>query len=129
MAGATTLIVVRFQVEGWHRWPDAVNHSARAYLAALHRHMWHVEAAVSVSHEDREIELHDFRDFCLDHFPAGNVGRESCEGLALGLADDITRQYGADRRVRVSVFEDGENGAEVTRPGRPDPQRERPRPG
>jgi hypothetical protein len=104
-----TMIAVRFQVEGWHRWPGAKG--PRAYLADRHRHLWHVEAQVQVLHNDREVELHDFRDFCIAHFPAGDAGDASCEALAAGLVNDITRRYGRSRRVRVSVFEDGENGA------------------
>lgn len=108
---ALTMIVVRFQVEGWHRWPGALTHAGRQYLAASHRHLWHVEARLQVLDDDREVELHDFRDFCVDHFPQGDVGSASCEQLAKGLANDITRRYGCTRRVEVSVFEDGENGA------------------
>ena len=104
-------VIVRFQVEGFHRWPDAT--PARAYLAQRHRHMFHVEASIDVSHDDREIEFHDLLDFCRVHFPGGELGSQSCEQMAAGLAHEITRAY-PGRRVMVSVFEDGEVGARVT---------------
>jgi len=107
-------IVVRFQVEGWHRWPGATSHKGREYLANKHRHLWHVDAELEVVHGNREVELHDFRDFCAGKFPTGDVGHVSCEELAETLVEDILQKYGTFRRVMVSVFEDGENGAAVS---------------
>jgi hypothetical protein len=104
-------IIVRFAVEGFHQWSDAT--SRRDYLRALHRHLFHVEASVEVTADDREIEFHDFLDFCRAVFPGGNMGGQSCEMMARGLVEKITRHYG-QRRVTVAVFEDGEVGARVT---------------
>ena len=104
-------IIVRFTSEGWHHYPDAP--MERAYLAYLHRHLFHVEASIEVLHDDREIEFHDFLDFCRAAFPTGRLGAQSCEMLARDLANKITLQW-SDRRVIVSVFEDGEVGARVS---------------
>jgi hypothetical protein len=104
-------IVVRFTVEGWHRWPDAP--PPRAYLAARHRHVFHVEAGLEVYADDREIEFHDFLDFCRAALPGGEFGGQSCEHLARALLEKITRRY-PGRRVLIGIFEDGEVGARVT---------------
>jgi hypothetical protein len=103
-------IVVRFTVEGFHQWSGAPAH--RAYLGTPHRHLFHVEAAIEVTADDREIEFHDFLDFCRQAFTGGNMGGQSCEMMARGLVKQITHRY-EGRCVTVSVFEDGEVGARV----------------
>lgn len=70
-----TMAVVRFQIEGFHRWPKAT--PQRGYLAGRHRHMFHVEAQIELFRDDREIEFHDFLDFCKSIFRAGK-----CTGKA-----------------------------------------------
>lgn len=104
------VISVRFQVEGWHRWPDAPPH--RGYLAQSHRHMFHVEATLPVGHDDREVEFHDFLDFCRIHFEGGDRGAQSCEVMARDLLASICGHYA--RSASVKVFEDGEVGATVS---------------
>lgn len=106
-----TEVIVRFTREGFHRWADAPEH--RIYLRETHRHLFYVEASLEVFADDREVEFHDFLDFCQLHFPSGDFGNQSCEMLARGLVEKITRQY-PNRRVSVGVFEDGEVGARVT---------------
>lgn len=105
-----TLVIVRFQVEGFHCWPAAPEN--RSYLRERHRHLFHVEARVEVTHDDREIEIHDLRDFCLMHFPSGELGSLSCENLATILMLEIRNAF-PDRVIQVEVLEDGENGAFV----------------
>ncbi len=107
--------VVRFTSPGFHHWPGATGQ--RAYLSQPHRHLFHVEARIEVYHDDREIEFHDFLEFCRLNFPSGNLGARSCETLARNLAGAISTTY-QDRTVSVSVFEDGEVGAVVTIDGR-----------
>jgi len=104
-------VSVRFTAEIWHCWPYAPEH--RRYLVAMHRHLMHIEVAIQVGHENREIEFHDLLDFCHTQFPRGDVGSASCEMLASDLARALQSQYGP-RRISVSVFEDGEVGARVT---------------
>jgi len=60
MHAVSRWVVVRHQVEGFHHWPDAPHH--RSYLAVRHRHLFYLEVAVQVAHQDREIEFHDLRD-------------------------------------------------------------------
>lgn len=109
----TRWAVVHFQTLGFHRWPDAPEH--RAYLRDRHRHLFYVEVSLEVFHNEREVEFHDLLQFCEDTFgfkiiPNADVLGKSCETMAEELIEKITRQFG-NRRVKVSVFEDGEVGA------------------
>lgn len=107
-------IFVRFQVPGFHRWPCATTHEGREYLAAKHRHLFHVEVRMAVEHDDREVEFHDLLDTARALFPGGDMGARSCEHMARELGNEIARIYG--RAVEVSVVEDGEVGAVVVTP-------------
>lgn len=104
------LAVVRFTKEGFHCWPSAP--LSRAYLRDSHRHLFFVEAQIEVHHNEREIEFHDFLDFCRGQFQGGDMGAKSCETMASELLQQITRQW-PGRFVEVSIFEDGEVGAIV----------------
>ena len=70
---------------------------------------------MQVFHDEREIEYHDFLDFCKQHFPGGDMEASSCETMARGLAQQITASF-PGRFVEVSVLEDNEVGAVVTLP-------------
>jgi hypothetical protein len=109
--GQLTSAVIRFAVEGWHRWPDAPPH--RAYLAETHRHLFHVEVRLEVFHDDREVEYHDLLDFCREAFPGGDMGTSSCEMMAHALLQKVEENY-PGRTITVSVFEDGEVGAIIS---------------
>lgn len=111
MSDVLTHVVIRFVQEGFHRWVNAPE--LRAYLAQRHRHLFHVEVALQVFDEDREVEFHDLLDFCKAAFPTGDFGGRSCETLAKDLQNTITCRY-PNRQVIVSVFEDGEVGARVS---------------
>lgn len=106
-----TEIIIRYTFIGFHRWPDAPAH--RQYLSDTHRHLFYVEASVQVFEHDREIEFHDFMDYCKGWTENVSLGSYSCEMIADNLAKKITRDY-PNRRVSVSVFEDNEVGAKVT---------------
>lgn len=102
--------VVRFQVEGFHRWATASG--KRAYLAHPHRHLFHVEVRVEVFHNDRDVEFHDLLEFCRERMGAGDFGGDSCEALAQRLGQQVVTRW-PGRAVQVAVFEDGEMGAQV----------------
>lgn len=117
-------IVVRFQVVGWHCWPDAPDH--RAYLRNEHRHQFHVEIRVDVAHDDREVEFHDLLEWGRRQFPLGMERGDnstlSCEMMCRHYIDAMARRYEGGwlqidaftrRHGQVSVFEDGEVGAIV----------------
>lgn len=111
----TNWLWVRFQVEGWHKWPGASE--KRRYLANSHRHMFHVEAAVEVAELDREIEFHDLKDACIELFPGGDMGAKSCEMMATDLGNALLALLGP-RRLHITVSEDGEVGATIEIDGR-----------
>jgi hypothetical protein len=114
------LAIVRFAAEGWHRWPDAPDR--RRYLRDPHRHLFHIEVAIEVRHDEREIEYHDLLDLCrrlwpdreLDGRAPGDCAAWSCETLARSLADRLGAIY-PGRALQVRVFEDGEVGALLAR--------------
>lgn len=108
-------IGVEVRLQGWHSWPDA--HDQRAYLASLHRHMFHVRADVQVFHDDREVEFHDLRDVIATWWgdEASQTDRGSCEHIARDLHDFLAAYVGTDRYITVSVGEDGEAWATVRR--------------
>lgn len=109
-----TSAIVRFTAEGWHNWLGAPE--GRRYLSHSHRHLFHIEVSVQVFSDDREIEFHDLLDFCKTHWPGlmqKDLGGQSCEMLAANLLDTVVCHY-PKRFVKVSVFEDGEVGAEVS---------------
>lgn len=105
---------VRFTREGFHHWPEAKG--KRSYLAQRHRHLFYVEASVQVQHNEREIEFHDFLEFCRENFGGSSqnqqFGGHSCESLGEALAKKITLQF-PNRSVIVKVFEDDEVGAKI----------------
>lgn len=103
-------IFVRFTRHGVHCWPGAPER--RAYLRNPHRHLFHVEVQMEVTHDDREVEFHDVQQFAMANFPGGDMGSQSCEMMARALCGVVSARFA--RVVRVTVAEDGEVGAVVT---------------
>ena len=104
------MVFCRFQKEKLHRWPGAVEHKEVSYLANLHRHMFHFQVKLEVSHDDREIEF-----IMLKHEMEKLVdgwGEEvgSCEMMASSIARYLRERY-PGRQFEIEVSEDGENGA------------------
>ncbi len=106
-----TEIVVRYTAPGWHFWPGAPIH--RAYLAYKHRHLFYAEVEIEVFDDDREIEFHDVLDFCRTKFDGGDLKSLSCEHMARGLLMSLLDQYGTERRITVTIYEDNEVGGRV----------------
>ena len=106
-----TRIIVNLQFEGVHCWPGCTIEEVM-YLRNPHRHMFHVCCKKYVSHDDRDIEIIQFKHRILGYieraYPLGQLGSTSCEMLANELASRFSLCY-------CSVLEDGENGAEVIR--------------
>lgn len=113
-------ITVRTRFRGAHCYPGAP--APVAFLRHPHRHEFHIEVELSVTHEDRELEfllVQQFVDGIIDNkWPTVNgvkdLGNDSCETVARKVGQELKQEYGAARLVRVSVFEDGENGANLT---------------
>lgn len=100
-------IVVTFQFELIHRWP-ACDVPGMEFLKNPHRHLFHGTAWKVVQHEDREIEIIDFKHK-IEAFmrAAWSTDHLSCESIARRIVE----VFGLSR---CRILEDGENGAEVT---------------
>ena len=94
-----------------HCWPGAV--PPVEFLQNPHRHMFMVEFRCAVTHSDRDIEFISFKqkveDFCERRWARNDIGAMSCEMLGMALLDAFPEMH------RVTVSEDGENGATVWR--------------
>ena len=108
-----TTIIVTLRVEGFHCWPDArEKFPTMGFLADRHRHIFHIKAEKIVTHDDRDVEIIDFKRKIENHIkhtwgrPAEFKGM-SCEALARLLHTKFDL-------VSCEVLEDGENGAKVT---------------
>lgn len=103
-------IVVRFQKEGLHYYtgaPEGVE-----FLKFQHRHMFHVEVEMEVFHDDRELEFILVKRDLEANF-TGKLDGKSCEMICDDIHKYCVEKYCADHKrvMKISVFEDGENGA------------------
>jgi hypothetical protein len=118
MTNTNTKIIVRFQVEGLHCWPEAEALAPQvAFLSSPHRHIFHIEAKKTVTHDDRDIEIIMFKREMQDYLSRNFFNEEgnmcdfesrSCEMLA----NDLLEAFDLDE---CTVLEDNENGAVVTK--------------
>lgn len=104
----TATIDTTVRLVGFHHWPSATPN--RRYLAAPHRHQFHITPTVAVGHDNRDVEFHDLRDVVISWWEE-NQGARSCEMMARDL---IGHLEGLGMTVvKVHVSEDGEDGATV----------------
>lgn len=105
-----TLVYAKFQFEGFHSWPGAADIPEVSFLAARHRHMFHVRLAVEVSHADRDVEFITLKksaeEWCNKMAKQNAVAHWSCEAWAQALVTEFRASF-------ADVSEDGENGAIV----------------
>ena len=113
-------IWVTFQKEGIHKYPAALEDPALAtgdeydvsFLGYPHRHKFHFRVAISVVHNDRDIEFIQFQRW-LENLYKDDVIQldyKSCEMMSDDLFDQISAKY-PGRDVKIEISEDGENGA------------------
>lgn len=115
-------ITVKTRFAGIHRYPDAPMEVD--FLRHPHRHDFHVEVTIEVFHDDREIEFFMLKTRVDDYlklyeeYNRGSCG--SCETIARSLFTAIRMapwgkvpHLDSFRKLSVSVFEDGENGATI----------------
>lgn len=122
------LVVVRTTFDAVHQWVNAPidTQSISSILQYPHRHKFYVELRAPVTHSDRQIEFLEMKaqldKICHELFSGSwstpvAVLPYSCETIAAMIGECLTA---SDRRFyelpmfTVSVFEDNENGAEVT---------------
>ena len=121
---AHRMIWVTFQREGIHCYPAAATDPQLAtgdqydvsFLANPHRHIFHFRIAISVFHNDRDIEFIQFKRW-LEGLYNGNqsvlqLNYKSCEMIADDLYLQIANKY-PGRNVIINVSEDDENGAKI----------------
>lgn len=111
MEPVRTVIVVRGQFEAIHAWPDCP-HDDVDFLRHPHRHIFHVELKIKVSHDDRELEFIQVKrrlQSFLNWF-GKNIGSTSCEMLAKQIGQHFSESLLV---YMVSVFEDNESGAQI----------------
>lgn len=106
-------IWVRFTKHGIHCYPNAPEDVS--YLQQPHRHLFHYTVGIEVSHNDRDIEFHQFQKVCLDFVESidYDLNYKSCEMLAEDLINYLRSTY-PNRSINVDVSEDGECGATLT---------------
>ena len=115
-------IWVTFQREGIHKYPAAATDPKLAtgdeydvsFLASPHRHMFHFRVAISVEHNDRDIEFIQFKRWLVNLYISNTLQLDfkSCEMISDDLYTQIATKY-PNRDVWIEVSEDGENGCYV----------------
>ena len=115
-----TTIQVRTQFEGVHCYPRAPDEVA--YLKQLHRHIFGVCVEVEVFNEDRELEfvvMKHLVDKYINSLPKQDgccvLYTFSCETIAKNILNHVKEKVDDphERYWKVTVDEDGENGASV----------------
>jgi hypothetical protein len=108
-----TVIIVKLQYEALHNWPGVAEMMPEKthihFLQYPHRHVFHFTIEKEVTHDDRDIEIIDFKqqiEKYLDKKYKGNFGSQSCEMLA----KEILQVFKCNC---VEVLEDNENGGRV----------------
>ena len=122
MNTAKRMIWVTFRKEGIHKYPAALTDPALAtgdeydvsFLGHPHRHIFHFKVAITVTHNDRDIEFIQFKRWLEKLYEEKTIELDykSCEMMA----DDLYAQINAKhpgREVHIDVSEDGENGAHI----------------
>lgn len=113
-----TNIIINFQFEALHCWPSCPETHTEYYLRYPHRHIFHIEMKVPVTHTDRDIEFIQFKrnvlgflqkEYKKEKDKIYDIGSYSCEMLC-GL---LMERFGC---IYVKVMEDNENGAEMFKP-------------
>lgn len=111
-------IVIKTTYQGIHRYKDAPDQVS--YLRNEHRHLFYVQAKIQIFDDDRELEFIIVKDFIdkyfrdrFDNYHTYHMGDQSCEMVATDLLNQIKNEYGNNRKISVSIFEDNENGAVV----------------
>lgn len=107
-------IWVTFQKAGFHRYPAAETDPQLndvKYLGSVHRHLFKFKVSIQIFHNDRELEFHQFLNYCESLFSSGtlDIDYKSVEMLAEDLYSHIGKRY-PGRHVTIDISEDGEAG-------------------
>ena len=115
-------IFVTFQKEGIHCYAAAATDPLLAtgdeydvsFLATPHRHIFHFQVWITVTHNDRDIEFIQFKRWLENLYKQDTLqlNHKSCEMIADDLYTQIAAKY-PNRAVWIEVSEDNENGCLV----------------
>ena len=108
-----SMVWVRFQREGIHKYPAALDDpklTEVSFLGHPHRHIFHFKIWIEVFHNDRDVEFILFKRW-LEGLYDGTLELDykSCEMIADVLHKEIAIKY-PKRKIWISVSEDNENG-------------------
>jgi hypothetical protein len=114
---ANRWIWVTFQKAGFHKYPAAStdpNLEDVSYLGSRHRHLFKFKVQIEIFHNDREIEFHQFLNFCESLYQDKHleIDYKSVEMISDDLYDAIASRY-PNRSVIIEVSEDGECGCVI----------------
>ena len=102
---------VKFQRELFHYWLAAPQEVI--FLRNLHRHIFFFEVDVQQFGDDRDLEYFILRKKVMQWFDSQTFSYStSCEMFARAVREFLLVEY-PGRQVRVSVFEDSENGCRL----------------
>ena len=114
------MIWVTFNKEGMHKYPAALTDPNLAtgdeydvsFLGYPHRHIFHFQVWLGITHTDRDIEFIQFKRWLLNLYKDSILALDykSCEMMAEDLYEQIAAKH-PGREVWIEVSEDGENGA------------------
>lgn len=105
-------IVLDFEVEGYHFYPNAPKQVS--FLENNHRHLFQIRVGYKVNFLNREKEIFIQQDFLKDYLletygSPCQFKNMSCEMIASELLEFIIEDGG----IWVEVFEDGKGGAKI----------------
>ena len=108
-----SMVWVRFQKEGIHKYPAALDDPKLtdvSFLGHPHRHIFHFKVWIEVFHDDRDVEFILFKRWLEELYDGTlELDYKSCEMIADDLHEEITEKY-PKRKIWISVSEDNENG-------------------
>lgn len=107
-------IIVNLQVEGVHCWKECPIKEV-SYLKDIHRHVFFITVEKVVSHNERDIEIIQFKkkinDYLTKAFYSQSKGLLNFENMSCeSIAEQILNKFSCQM---VQVLEDNENGAKI----------------
>lgn len=101
-----TTVYCTLQFEALHNWPNC-DILEVDFLKYPHRHMFHIKAYRTVSHDDRDTEFivlkREIISYLEEKYSDRNFGHQSCEMIARELINEF-------KLSACEVSEDNENG-------------------
>lgn len=103
--------IIKFNFEGVHKYPEAPIEVA--FLRNEHRHIFYVDVYVEQFHDNRDVEYIALKRKLQKMYNHSVIcDNKSCEMLAKEVKQEVELLL-PDRKVKVAVFEDMENGSLV----------------